>query len=125
GVEGWVFHSLLAGKRTALVAPWDKSGPFPTYRRAAAKAAIVAYLEPKVVAEVLACTGKWCEISVKGYDGWIEQDQLWGVYTEEVLAGWKEEERLWGFSREDFLKKKGASRILLSSLPVWPRKSIP
>src|SRR5688572_3042889 len=23
GSEGWVFHSLLAGKRTAIVAPWE------------------------------------------------------------------------------------------------------
>jgi SH3-like domain-containing protein len=85
GVEGWVFHSLLAGKRTALVAPWDKAGPFPAYQTADAKTAIVAYLEPKVIADVEACTGKWCEISVKGYDGWIEQDKLWGVYPEEVF----------------------------------------
>ena len=34
GSEGWVFHSLLSGKRTALVAPWDKSGPVPAPMRA-------------------------------------------------------------------------------------------
>jgi SH3-like domain-containing protein len=83
GAEGWVFHSLLAGKRTALVAPWDKGGPFPAYVRADAKAAVVAYLEPKVIAAVEQCTGTWCEISVKNYDGWIEQDRLWGVYPDE------------------------------------------
>ena len=37
GAEGWVFHSLLSGKRTALVAPWDKSGPFPAYASADAE----------------------------------------------------------------------------------------
>jgi len=85
GAEGWVFHSLLAGKRTALIAPWDKGGPFPAYQDADAKSAVVAYLEPKVIADVEQCTGAWCEISVKGYDGWIEQDKLWGVYPEEVF----------------------------------------
>ena len=85
GSEGWVFHSLLAGKRTALVAPWDKGGPFPAHVSADPKAAIVAYLEPKVIADVDQCTGTWCEISVKGYDGWIEQDKLWGVYPNEVF----------------------------------------
>jgi len=85
GAEGWVFHSLLAGKRTALIAPWDKAGPFPAYQSADAKSAVVAYLEPKVIADVEQCTGAWCEISVKGYDGWIEQDKLWGVYPEEVF----------------------------------------
>jgi len=83
GVEGWVFHSLLAGKRTALVAPWEKSGTIAAHARADAKAAVVAYLEPKVIAEVLECTGTWCEISVKGYEGWIEQERLWGAYPGE------------------------------------------
>lgn len=85
GAEGWVFHSLLAGKRTALVAPWDKSGPFPTYASADAQAAVVAYLEPKVIADVETCTGTWCAIRVKDYQGWIEQERLWGVYPEEVF----------------------------------------
>ena len=83
GAEGWVFGSLLSGKRTALVAPWDRSGPFPAYSRADAASSVVAYLEPKVIADVEQCTGAWCEISVKGYDGWIEQDRLWGVYPDE------------------------------------------
>jgi SH3-like domain-containing protein len=85
GAEGWVFHSLLAGKRTALIAPWDKSGPFAAYQSADPKAAVVAYLEPKVIADVEACTGTWCEIRVQDYEGWIEQERLWGVYPEEVF----------------------------------------
>src|SRR3954471_4195077 len=51
GVEGWVFHSLLAGKRTALVAPWEKSGTIAAHASADPKATVVAYLEPKVIAE--------------------------------------------------------------------------
>ena len=85
GAEGWVFGSLLSGKRTALVAPWDKSGPFPVYAREDAQAAIVAYLEPRVITDVERCTGSWCEVSIKGYDGWIEQDRLWGVYPNEKI----------------------------------------
>lgn len=83
GSEGWVFHSLLAGKRTALVAPWEKGGPFAAHGRADAEAPVVAYLEPKVVVDVDQCTGSWCRIEVKGYSGWIEQDRLWGVYPNE------------------------------------------
>jgi SH3-like domain-containing protein len=85
GSEGWVFHSLLSGKRTAQVAPWDKTGPFPAYSSADARTAVVAYLEPKVIADIAQCTGAWCEISVKGYDGWIEQEKLWGVYPDETF----------------------------------------
>ena len=31
---------------------------------------------------VKACTGAWCRIIGKDFDGWIEQDDLWGVYPE-------------------------------------------
>ena len=35
GAEGWVLHSLLSGRRTALVAPWKKGEDFKTLHRAA------------------------------------------------------------------------------------------
>jgi len=38
-----------------------------------------------VVGEVESCTGEWCEISTNGYDGWIEQSMLWGVYPGEAV----------------------------------------
>ena len=31
GSEGWVLHSLLSGRRTALVAPWKKDQSMPLY----------------------------------------------------------------------------------------------
>jgi len=83
GSEGWVFHSLLSGKRTALVAPWEPSGPFPAHASANAEARIVAYFQPKAVVDVVLCSGTWCEISASGYEGWIQQERLWGVYPEE------------------------------------------
>src|SRR5579871_5533046 len=33
GSEGWVLHSLLSGRRTALVAPWKKGEEFTLYAR--------------------------------------------------------------------------------------------
>ncbi len=85
GAEGWVFHSLLSGKRTALVAPWERGGPFPARRSANGEATVVAYLEPRVIADVEECTGTWCRIQVQGHQGWIAQDRLWGVYPDEVF----------------------------------------
>ena len=55
--EGWVFHSLLSGERTALVAPWEKTGQFAAHSSADAEAAVVAYLQPRVIADVEECTG--------------------------------------------------------------------
>jgi SH3-like domain-containing protein len=83
GAEGWIFHSLLSGKRTALVTPWEKGGPFALRRSASSDAAVVAYLESNVLADVEECTGAWCRLAVSGVDGWIEQERLWGVYPNE------------------------------------------
>jgi SH3-like domain-containing protein len=85
GAEGWVFHSLLSGKRTTLVSPWEKGGPFPARSSADSQATVVAYLEPRVIADVEECTGTWCLLSVQGHEGWIEQERLWGVYPNEVF----------------------------------------
>lgn len=83
GSEGWVFHSLLAGKRTALVAPWEKEGTFATRSEAENAGAVTAYLQPRVVTDVEQCTGAWCLVGGKEFKGWIEQDKLWGVYPQE------------------------------------------
>ena len=83
GSEGWVFHSLLSGQRTALVAPWEPKGQFAAHRKADGSAGIVAYLQPRVVAGVRQCTGQWCLVAGEGYQGWIEQQKLWGVYPDE------------------------------------------
>jgi SH3-like domain-containing protein len=83
GADGWVFHSLLSGRRTALVAPWAKGPLLPLRRSGAEEADLVAQLQPKVLANVSSCTGEWCRISGEGFDGWIQQDQLFGVYPGE------------------------------------------
>ena len=85
GAEGWIFHSLLSGDRTALVAPWADAGPFPMRRDAETQARVVAYLQPRVVVDVEECTGTWCRIGVEGYEGWFEQERLWGVYPDETF----------------------------------------
>ena len=85
GQMGWVFHSLLSGKRTAVVTPWGKGDPLPLRARGRADAAVTAYLQPGVEAGVDRCTGGWCDLSGDGFSGWIEQNQLWGVYPDEIV----------------------------------------
>jgi SH3-like domain-containing protein len=85
GTVGWVFQSLLSGKRTAVVAPWAKGDPRPIRRSASAEGSISAYLEPGVMGTVEKCRDKWCLISGDRFSGWIMQDQLWGVYPDEQI----------------------------------------
>ena len=85
GEEGWILQNMLAGKRTAVVAPWRQGQVMPLHSSAATNSGLVAKLSAGVVSEVSSCTGEWCEISAAGYDGWIEQTMLWGVYPGEVV----------------------------------------
>jgi len=87
GATGWVFHTLLTPKRTAVVAPWsgESSAALPIRANADQAASVTAYLQPGVQASVDTCRGGWCDLSGKGFAGWIEQSQLWGVYANEAV----------------------------------------
>src|SRR3954452_18828712 len=60
GTEGWVLHSLLSGRRTAIViAPKgaDKAAPVPLRARADDGAEDEARLQAGVIGSVKSCTG--------------------------------------------------------------------
>lgn len=85
GAEGWVYHSLLSGRRTAVVTMKHKDELAPLYDRAEADSALAARLQAGVVAKVRKCASGWCHIAGHGFDGWIEQERLWGVYADEQV----------------------------------------
>jgi SH3-like domain-containing protein len=85
GSEGWVYHSLLSGRRTAVVTTKSKDDLAQLHDRADGSSAVAAQLEAGVVANVRRCSGTWCRITGTGFDGWIEQERLWGVYPDEKV----------------------------------------
>lgn len=104
GAEGWVLQSLISGRRTALIMPWDvktgdvkagdiKAGDVKTGKPTRielladdrADAAAVAIVEAGVIANIRSCDTRWCYVSVGDYRGYIAQKQLWGVYPNETL----------------------------------------
>lgn len=85
GTVGWVFHSLLSGKRTAVVAPWSSNDPRPIRASATPDSPVTAYLEPGVMTEIDHCEQGWCSVSGQNFSGWIAQEQLWGVYPDERI----------------------------------------
>ena len=89
GAEGWVLQSLISGRRTALVVPWELKGGGSAMIELSsddkAGAAPVAILEAGVIANVRTCDGRWCNVSVGEYRGYIEQKRLWGAYPGEVI----------------------------------------
>ena len=80
GQVGWVHHSLLSGKRNALVKEEKVS---TLYRKPDTSSQIMAYLEPMVLLSVEECEGGFCKVNASGYKGWVEQKTLWGVYETE------------------------------------------
>lgn len=85
GAEGWVLHSLLSGRRTALVAPWRKATDLPLHEAPSTEASVTAKLQPNVIVNVRRCDGAWCRVSGTGFGGFIRQSDLWGVYPDEKI----------------------------------------
>jgi SH3-like domain-containing protein len=85
GSEGWVYHSLLSGRRTVVVAAKNKDELVPLYQGAGASESITARLQSGVLGTVKQCTGSWCRIIGTGFDGWVAQERLWGVYPNEKV----------------------------------------
>lgn len=85
GAEGWVYHSLLSGRRTAVVTMKSKDDLAPIYERPDAASAVAARLQAGVMAQVKRCNNGWCRVIGAGFDGWIEQQRLWGVYADEKV----------------------------------------
>ena len=94
GTTGWVLNSLLSGRRTAVVSPWDlkkatDAGAEPVtisiFGAASKSASIMAYAETGTIVDVVSCDKAWCRVSVSGQRGYVEQTLLWGVYPDEVV----------------------------------------
>lgn len=90
GATGWILNSLLSGRRTALVLPWEvkKGSPRPAVEvhiSDSTGSRPVAKVEAGVIANVHACDGSWCRVTIDKYRGYLQQSKLWGIYQNETL----------------------------------------
>ena len=85
GAEGWVYHTLLSGKRTAVVVPKSKEELVPLYESADVELPVTAKLQSGVLGALKSCNGSWCQIIGRGFDGYIQQERLWGAYPNEKV----------------------------------------
>ncbi|HET9533910.1 MAG TPA: SH3 domain-containing protein [Mesorhizobium sp.] len=87
GAEGWINQSLLSGKRTGIVTPWQKGKDTQMSLLAEPQkgATAVATLEPGVVGHIRTCNGEWCEMTFDGHTGWLSQSLVWGAYPGETI----------------------------------------
>jgi len=86
GAEGWVYHSLLSGRRTAVVSVQKGKQDLVELRnKPDSTSAVTAKLQGGVLGSVRRCKDGWCRVTGDGFDGWVEQARLWGVYPNEKL----------------------------------------
>jgi len=86
GATGWVIGSLLSGRRTVLVAPWeDKTRILDLHEADDKYSRVAARLSPGVLGDVHGCDGSWCEITAGSVTGYIAQDLVWGAYPGETI----------------------------------------
>ncbi len=90
GTTGWVLKSFLSGRRTALVLPWevkaDNAPPQVSLRASeSAGARAVVLVEAGVIADINGCDGRWCDVTIDKFRGYLEQKKLWGVYEGETV----------------------------------------
>ncbi|MBX3445692.1 MAG: hypothetical protein KF765_02970 [Parvibaculaceae bacterium] len=84
GDGGWIWHTMLAGERSVIVdAAENDGGPVALRSAPRGDAAVVAYAEKGYIARLKSCRARWCRLDIRGLEGWIAQDQLWGVYAGE------------------------------------------
>jgi len=82
GATGWVKAAMLGGERTVMTTGRVNTAILAEPK---AEAEAVALAEPGLVAKLVGCNGEWCEISARGYDGFVTRDRLWGVYESETV----------------------------------------
>lgn len=81
GDEGWVHKSMLSGRRTVVI----KGHVQALLKKPEESARPVVKLEPGVIADLEKCEGKWCQVEAASYEGWIERENIWGVYSDEKI----------------------------------------
>jgi SH3-like domain-containing protein len=69
----------------AVVVPKSKEELVPLYGSADVESPVTARLQSGVLGTLKSCNGSWCQFSGKGFDGYIQQERLWGAYPNEKV----------------------------------------
>jgi SH3-like domain-containing protein len=91
GDEGWVHQSLLTGTRVGYATPLIANGEVAMHASADENAGVRARLAPNVKVTISECDGSWCQVQAgqpgerQNFSGWVRQEELWGVYPDEVF----------------------------------------
>ena len=82
GREGWIFQSMLSGRRTVRI-----SRDSLLLRAANVNALPLAKVEKGSIGKLIACPSglPLCKVGFDSFQGWLPKESLWGVYRNEVF----------------------------------------
>lgn len=82
GREGWIFQSMLSGRRTVRV-----TRDALLLRAANVNALPLAKVEKGAVGKLTACPDgiRLCKVDFGSFQGWLPRESLWGVYRDEIF----------------------------------------
>ena len=82
GMQGWMLVNLLSADRTAMIV-----GDIRPLREAPQAGARIRYrAEPGVVGRIRSCRRGWCEIDVRGRNGFVDVDHLYGIEEDKPVV---------------------------------------
>ena len=90
GAEGWVSHTLLSGRRNAIVNPGEEDkvkGLIDLKSSPQNSSETVARMEPGVVVVLKSCDLDWCEVEINDTTGFVAKVSIWGIYPDERYEG--------------------------------------
>ena len=77
GTQGWMHARLLSATRTALVSG-EKDEVRALRALPNANAKVIWRVEPGVVGKITECENGWCLLDVRGQQGYVNMDDIWG-----------------------------------------------
>lgn len=79
GVQGWVHQNMLTAKPRRAVITFKTT----LFLKPLKGDSVIAYVEPKVLVNILEIRPGWCRIEVEGHRGWVARKHLWGILDNE------------------------------------------
>ena len=82
GNEGWIRKDLLKGDRFAITI---KDNKYKIYMYSKPNGVQIGEIGESNIAKIKVCLEKWCKIKFERHTGWINKNNLWGIYENETI----------------------------------------
>ena len=82
GMIGWLHKSLIKGERYILTG-YKNEKEINLYNRPNGN--VIGVIKKNNLLELNECLIKWCKVKNKNIKGWVSKQNIWGVYSTELL----------------------------------------